>query len=254
MANRNHKTARAKDKNGETDCKNYFCGKICGIISACKTKIRDFIDTVSLIGAVGAATLLLAYIAWQTDYTLNKTMVAANRAWLAPVQAILAQPLELGFPVALTIFVFNVGKQPAIGANWAVNVFPYKYIPITGIHDEIANPIPPNRTCDKIVAKADTGLALYPGTTKSYALPYEIADSQENRALFREVIDHKTTLIVEGCFAYQTFGERHTSMFRFFLRDIPGDSTCSLITEGVDKGKWHCGWNFNAMTSGNEAN
>ena len=81
--------------------------------------LNDISGTVLAI-----ATGLLVWVAyWQwdalekTDRTLNATLIAANRATLAPltIEFDARNPPEVGKPVSLVLVYQNTGKEPALG-------------------------------------------------------------------------------------------------------------------------------------------
>jgi hypothetical protein len=90
---------------------------------------------------------------------------------------------------------------------------------------------------------------VYPQEKTNYWFPFDVPDTSANRRPIEDVVSRKKSLVIDGCFAYRTGGTKHTSAFRYFLRDIPSPSFT------VDKdGKPIAAWNFNAALSGNEAN
>jgi len=176
----------------------------------------------------------------------KKSLVAANRAWLSPTNAILTKPMEDGLPIRIQIRIVNVGREPALGVVWKMNPFPVPYIPLS---DGTEPSISPNVSCEGLKPREPDGLVIYPPGGINYWLPFDIEDSGENRKFFEAVMARQSTLIIEGCFAYRVGKEPHTSAFRFFLRDRPGEPSWTM-----QDGKPAPNWHFNAMLSGNEAN
>lgn len=179
----------------------------------------------------------------------NKTAVdatkAANRAWIAPSQMGLNWPLELNGPVRIHILLENTGHEPAVDLVYAFNEFLIPYVAEGPGNLVIKNP---NMTCEGLHPTSAGGMVIYPGKT-NIQLVHVFDDTLGNRAIAINARDRKKTLVVEGCIAYQTFGEPHFSKFRFFLRDRPG---ASCIITGIDE--IQCHWTFNLINLGNEAN
>ncbi len=118
------------------------------------------------------------------------------------------------------------------------------------ISDPNANKMERNATCDGLEPPLHDGMVLYPPVGVNFWLPLDIPNSTENRQLVSEILSKRKSLVIDGCFAYRTSEERHTSSFRFFLRDIP-----NMPSYAPDKdGKLTPAWNFNVTLSGNEAN
>jgi hypothetical protein len=178
-------------------------------------------------------------------HKLANAAVTANRAWVAPEQMVLESPIETGLPLKYRIRIVNPGKEPGLGSMWNVRAFGVPYIRETG---EMLN-FGPNNTCVGIKLNPKSGVVLYPTGSTDFWIPLRISDSPRNRSLLQAVAQKQKSLVIEGCIAYLTDGERHTSRFRFFLRDVPGPSFI------VDKnGNKAAAWNFNATLDGNDAN
>jgi hypothetical protein len=177
----------------------------------------------------------------------KKNLVAANRAWIAPTNAVLTKPIEDGLPIKIQIHIVNVGREPALGVVWKLNPLPVPYMPLGKEVDDLA--FGPNKSCEGLEPKPADGLVIYPPGGTNYWLPFEIEDTPENAKLLASVVARQNSLVIEGCFAYRAGGERRTSAFRFYPRDIPSEP--SYI---VKDGKPAQNWNFNAMLRGNEAN
>jgi hypothetical protein len=92
-------------------------------------------------------------------------------------------------------------------------------------------------------------VVLYPFGSGNFWLPLAIPDTPENRSLITDVSQKNKSLLIEGCFAYITETKKHTSAFRFLLRDVPGTSFIANKS-----GEMVPAWNFNVALSGNDAN
>lgn len=178
---------------------------------------------------------------------MQKARIAEERAWLAPEQMILGSPVESGVPLKYQIRIVNPGKEPALSIAWNVKPYGVPYIPERDTADKIS--LGPNTSCSGLDPGPVNGVVIYPSGPTNLWLPLSVGDTIENRQLLDEIIKREKSLVIEGCFAYKAGGERHTSSFRFFLRDVPGKS---FVTD--KNGKLVPAWNFNVTLTGNEAN
>jgi hypothetical protein len=225
------------------------------------------VDTHNLAVAAGAQALstqdLALFTAAQADRTkelvdrmkdqaegthrLGIAALASNRAWVYPDQMILGTPVELGVPLMYAIRIENPSKQPALKVVWMVKPYGVAYVPQGSTYDWTN--LPPNTSCSRLVPDALKGIVLYPTTgLVGGAVPTRIGDTPENRQLIDEVIKKEKSLVIEGCFAYETEGQRHTSSFRFFLRDTSGPSFIKN-----NQGNLVDAWSFNTTLTGNAA-
>lgn len=181
-------------------------------------------------------------------HNLASAAVASSRAWVAPEQMTLGSAVESGLPLRYQVRIVNPGREPALGLVWNVAPTGVPYIPEGTASNSIK--FEPNSTCSSLEPSATDGMVLYPSGPTNYWVPLDLPNTTENRQLLDEVMKKAKSLIVNGCFAYRTGGEKHTSAFRFFLRDVPNRS--SLVTD--KDGNSVPAWNFNATLSGNDAN
>ncbi len=214
-------------------------------------KRRDWIDYVGLWVSIatlvflGIYTMLTGFI----TYDSWTQITTASRAWLSPSFMVLGRPLE-GGTVRFQLQVENFGRQPATDVTYRFRHFLTTYI----AQDHRGEPkLPPNATCSGLQARKGGGFVVYPGKT-NFWITSGFRHDAETKHIISAILDHRRSLIIEGCIAYRTFGARHTSAFRFFLRDIPGPS-CWRASQGLvtPQGVMAC-WNFNGMRSGNGAN
>ncbi len=201
--------------------------------------------------AIVALTILVALTALGSAWIFqgqlteaHKARIAEERAWIAPVSMILESALENGLPVRYQIRIVNPGKEPALGVVWKATPIGVPYIQPTSEPDARRN-----TTCDGLEPPPSNGVVLYPSTEVNFWVPLDVPDTTENRQLIREVLNKSESLVIDGCFAYRTGGGKHTSSFRFFLRDIPGKP--SYIRD--KDGNLTPAWNFNVNPTGNEA-
>ena len=142
----------------------------------------------------------------------RQALVAGSRAWLGPTDAkVVSGPLEAGKPVTVDVSVRNSGREPARNVRWQ----PSKYVSAKD-----------DKTLDQ---KIDTtlrfcfgmpglplGQVIYPsagGEGFEFVLPFE------GEEISQEVVDGSSVLVVQGCLAYETFGQTHHSGFCFFFNN-----------------------------------
>jgi hypothetical protein len=215
-----------------------------------KIRWTDKLITFATV-VIAAATIVQGYelVTGSRDtHDLAAAALAANRAWIAPEQIILTSPVESGLPLKYQIRITNPGKEPALEAISKVTPIGVPYIHEDGAEDSVK--FGPNSTCSGLEPKADHGVAVYPQEKTNYWVPFNVPDTSTNRRLIEDVLSKKESLVIDGCFAYRTGGQKHTSSFRFFLRDIPSSPSFTIDKEGNPI----AAWSFNAALSGNEAN
>lgn len=153
-------------------------------------------------GATVTAALLVVVAVLQfismgnTNQTLNQTLVAADRAWLAPSQAEITSPINTTINVAFSIIYANTGREPALNftAQEEIGTVPnpnggpwYSVFHRDTITDICARTVP------------DTEIAVYP--SKLYQKSYNIST---NQPLTSDIISGKAILWFHGCFAYRS--------------------------------------------------
>jgi hypothetical protein len=216
-----------------------------------KTRTTDKVIAVATV-VIAFAAIVQGYelvIGSRDTHNLALAALAANRAWLAPNYMYLDSPLENGLPVQSVVKVVNVGREPALGLVWKTTETGVPYIPDTG-----DDPIQTNRnsTCDGLEPKPPDGMVVYPAGANDSVndlVPLDIQDSPDNRKLLQDALNRTKSIVIDGCFAYRTGGGKHTSSFRFLLRDKPGQPSFVLNKDGHPVPNWR----FNALPSGNEA-
>lgn len=182
-------------------------------------------------------------------HNLALASLAANRAWVAPDRMQLGTALENGFPVHYNIRIANPGREPAIGLIWNIKPLGVPYVPFSEAPSDLPK-VGPSLMCEGLEPKPNEGVALYPDGNTNFWLPLTIDDTQVNRQLIDAVLKRNQSLLIEGCFAYITGGEAHTSSFSYFLRDEPGKP--SFVVDS--SGKVVSSWGFNLNLNGNSAN
>jgi hypothetical protein len=208
--------------------------------------------TIVVLGVTAFFALTATVASFVSDWIFyeqladaKKSTISTNRAWIAPSRMVLNFPLETPGPIRAALYVENTGREPAIDVVYAFRSFLVPYLP-----EEPRNTIieRPNRTCEGLDPDAVGGLVIYPAKTEVIILS-NFQDSIDNRASAIAARNRSQTLIVEGCIAYRTFKDAHTSKFRFFLRDVPGPSCVTIDVSHIN-----CPWQFHPIGIGNEAN
>ena len=222
-----------------------------------------------LVGVTALAFLAAAYYAYEAHSqlcTMNKTLsevhlqtVAANkslciarkalkdseeenliseRAWINPENVVLMSHVENGLPLRYKVRVVDVGKEAAEGVIWKFVPYGVPYIPET--EEAMRRKLPRNSTCDGLRPDPKNGVVVYPGNAIKFFIPDDISDTPSHSKLLDVARSRKESIVIDGCVAYVTVGETHTSQFRVFLRDVnrPG----------------YPPWEFNLMQNGNSAN
>jgi hypothetical protein len=104
-----------------------FC--LCWVVGSLK-KIDSLITALAtvLLAAITAVLTLIAY--WQySDTTLHDTLVANNRAWIAPIGIWhdRQKPFIVGEPINYFLEFKNVGKGPALRLKWHVEMISFLF-------------------------------------------------------------------------------------------------------------------------------
>jgi hypothetical protein len=192
-----------------------------------------------------AAYTIISFFLWLAQREANeinaRNLVEANRAWLAPSFINLGAPLEGTDIVRFNVKIENTGHQPASHMSWKFNHFLIPHIP----EREFPTPekLASNQTCGAL-NPANAEDTVFPSNTN-----YWVPNHFEDPLLVQRILSKASTLVIEGCFGYVTFGKFHTSSFRVFLRDTADKPSCWRNNDG----KSEC-WGFNLLLSGNDAN
>jgi hypothetical protein len=188
--------------------------------------LKKFDGLITAIATVLLAIItgLLGWVAyWQyqelrnTDKTLQDTMIATSRAWIAPVEIVLTEPISFGKKISFKRLYRNTGHQPAEEVVSNFDQSDRRPAPIerwdlaTDPKDWIGQP-----TCVGLKERQ----ALHPGWPFVY--PSDQPIYSENFADViptQDIIDGKVVQLVKGCFLYSTMTLklRH-SAFCFYLK------------------------------------
>ena len=159
---------------------------------------------------LAAITAMLAQIAyWQyTDTTLRETLVASNRAWLAPTGLAVRGQIDGDKDLDIDVHYANVGKGPAIKVKL---IFAGGTIP--NLADPLIPAAGPNSTC----AGQQTdpgGPVVFPNTPNNNWWNSTIIP---RTLLTQSVKDNKAVLYLQGCLIYETMKEVHHTWFCQFV-------------------------------------
>jgi hypothetical protein len=155
----------------------------------------------------------------------SKTLIEANRAWIAPEGAIAKGDVVGGNDdISAKVFYTNIGKGPATRIN---SVYAW------GTTDNKENAsdaiiVGPNNTCVSLEPKND-GTVVFP--TK--LLHQET--SLPRQSISPSVKANKEVIFLQGCVIYETMKEIHKSWFCFIIyRDgtLAGQNTTALCGDG----------------------
>ncbi len=161
-----------------------------------------------------------------TDKTLNDTLMANTRAWVAPQGAMFDGEITVGSNLRLKVLLQNVGKEPALNLVHfrapAPIIFPIEYdakqMPYIDFHNV---PWPKNITCNFPIEKIRDGRTVYPGV--EYSELYYIFNSGP-KFLPQRFADKLDGLIIYGCFYYESFGQVRKSPYCYYTlpsRELP---------------------------------
>lgn len=146
----------------------------------------------------------------------EKSLIAANRAWIAPDAVIILNKLALGKPLNLGITYRNIGKEPATDVTYtfvAGRIVAKEQYPEWSASDL---GVPENKMCEEQFT-GDVGVA-YPNSPDRYAVTYTI----EPEFTDTFIIKAQTTYFVQGCIKYQTLGTIHHAAYCFYMHSVVG--------------------------------
>jgi hypothetical protein len=158
----------------------------------------------------------LAQAAVQQSDTAKLTLVANQRAWIAPVLAQLTKPVGALSPAGLRIIYENTGRQPALGFTHAEQG---GGILFDGKNWEALR-VGENTTCQNLKPEEGTNV-VYPSVHFGNSFDYDVMPSKDEAAFANQILNGSRILWINGCFAYRTFGEKHKSAFCFYLLPAP---------------------------------
>ncbi len=150
-------------------------------------------------------TTASAIILWRTDRTLHETLDASNRAWISIVDASLDNTLIENKPILGSVTYQNIGKSPALKANYIMFLQALKKNDPTTARETLADDV-----CRAVIPG---NLAIFPSEKHASSFPY----GKEGVAT-PEILNGETVLYWRGCFRYETFERQRHTQFCFYLR------------------------------------
>jgi hypothetical protein len=173
---------------------------------------RLVIWTAALV-FVGLCSLGASLLQWDAMRGQLKELRIERRAWIAPLTGQHQDALSVNQEFRLTVNYQNPGKEPALDL---ADKFTGGTAPaVRADQGWDALNIPPNHACDDVVPIKGHGIA-YPGSNNFRAFS-AAADN-----ITQQVIDGKSVIYIQGCFAYNTLGTTHHSAYCFYLHPEVG--------------------------------
>jgi hypothetical protein len=155
-------------------------------------------------------TKRLADITTTESQTAEQSLVASTRAWIAPVGAIMLTPPAVGAPINVAMAYRNTGHAPATDMSVAQEMEGVSPVPVGDTYDVS---IPPNKMCAH-VKPVRGGESVFPSEFVN-----QTSFPPDRRGVYGADLPNRAVIIVwQGCFAYKTLGQAHTSRFCEFLR------------------------------------
>jgi hypothetical protein len=143
----------------------------------------------------------------------RESLVAAGRAWVGPRNAKISGAIEAGKPGELVIEYANTGREPALNFVYSIDAFSS-----TNAEEKngvtIAKINATLKGC-KAVERLGGGQVIFPSTGFS---SYNLTSKTADEVFDQEMIDGEKTLIVQGCFLYNSFNIIRHSYFCYFYR------------------------------------
>jgi hypothetical protein len=163
-----------------------------------------------VLAFANAALVIIGYFALRAAIDATET---SERAWLAPVDAVLAEPLQKDKQVQVAIVFENSGKEPALNVvNVASGGFTLPVSSEEAARQQMVGPAPP-------IVDPCVGLLPQRGFPIVYPSTVQHLQTVIRQALTASdsVLTGKSTAFVHGCAAYETFGRPHYSEYCFWL-------------------------------------
>jgi hypothetical protein len=184
--------------------------------------------TAAIIAIVTVGVLIFTLI------DTRKDTVEANRAWLAPRSAYLQRPLVLNDHPGFRVTYDNVGKQPALNIAlwWRVSIFDADAL----IHS-LADPtlaetaFGENPACSGHTSHKGAEIAWPSSLPEKYSSSY--LESPNDPIITQGVLDGRESVVVQGCFFYETFQEVHRSAFCFWFRQVPPSNMLTTTSSAI---------------------
>lgn len=164
------------------------------------------VSTIVLV----AMTALSAAILWRTDETLNRTLVAQDRAWIEPTAVALLEDLAPDKKPRIELSYMNVGKSPA---RFEINSELTEVETIlNSVGDLVVAPVSNDR-CEAFGSVHSDANLLFPdGYIRKISLTFP-------RSPDADLFSGKTSLILRGCIRYETHEVQHVTAFCYVVKE-----------------------------------
>jgi hypothetical protein len=166
-----------------------------------------------------AGTWVLAIVSIVGLRESRNAIAISERAWVAPVDARLDEPIQKDKPIKVVVLLENSGKEPALNVqNVANGGITLPFSAEEAAQEQLIGPGPQLPTvCTGFPKPAGailfhSGITIYPSTVQH--LQTSIADSF---VADQGVLSGGRTFFVHGCAAYDTIDGPHSSEYCFFL-------------------------------------
>lgn len=164
---------------------------------------RDWYDWIILF--IYFATLV--FVGFQA-MLMRSTLVANQRAWLAPYNVQVLGDFDSGGESSFEVSYRNVGKEPANQVKQATAIaWPAKEQTIESVD-----------LCPLARQQEGIGTTAYPSDSTYYTVGTLV---RSGGSAF-EILNGEKTFYLNGCLAYEIFGEVHHSKFCFYWVYEPG--------------------------------
>jgi hypothetical protein len=150
-------------------------------------------------------TGIAAAVALGGLWLVHKSIVEANRAWIAPGTLTLTHDAAIGQPVGVSLPWENLGRTPATEVK--ISIF-FDVLKSKPGHSILSVPRVTKNTCDKYPPYLDLGVTF---PTKNAS--YEATTSQQFITWDAALDSGDELLRAQGCISYSTFGKTHYSWF-----------------------------------------
>ena len=164
-------------------------------------------------------TWVLAFVSiWGLRESRNAIAIS-ERAWVAPIDARLDEPLQRDKPIKVVVLLENSGKQPALNVqNVANGGITLPFSAEEAAREQLTGPeYQPPAECTGFPKPAGavfvhSGTTIYPSTVQH--LQASIAGTF---VADQRVLSGDTTFFVHGCVTYDTIDGPHSSEYCLFL-------------------------------------
>jgi hypothetical protein len=167
---------------------------------------------------LASGTWVLAAITFWATRDSESSIETSERAWVAPVEARLDEPLEKDRPIKVVVLLENSGKQPALNVqNVASGGITLPFSNEEAAQQQKNRPSPPaEEQCTGYPKQNGVsfydGIVIYPSTVRHLQ-----ASIQDSFVADQSVLSGGRTFFVHGCATYDTIGGHHSSEYCFWL-------------------------------------